>query len=215
MNICKCGCGQVVKNQYIHGHNRKGIKELESTKLKHRLLMLGNNNPMRNPTSRDKMIKTVTGKPKRKPSLKQFICEICGVSFEASGHSHRRFCDTCGEEANKQKRHRGTEKYKLWIHRWLRTPIGRANSAKSGSSRRWRSTNPQFYARRIRQLHQLKESCNICGCAYKETHEIDHIIPLFRGGTDDWDNLQPICYECHKNKTSKQQLGRRLEYAIR
>lgn len=202
MNICKCGCGQEVNNQYAHGHNSKGRKVLESTKLKHRLLMLGNNNPMKNPDSRDKMIKRVTGKPKRKPLLKQFRCEICGIPFEASGHSRRKFCDTCGNETNSHKRQRGTEKYKLRVHRWLRTPNGRASSAKSGISRRQHSTNPQAYANRIRQLHQSKELCNVCGCEYKENHEIDHIIPLFKGGTDIWNNLQPICYECHKKKTA-------------
>lgn len=31
--------------------------------------------------------------------------------------------------------------------------------------------------------------------------EIDHIIPLFKGGTDDRENLQPLCIPCHEEKT--------------
>lgn len=31
--------------------------------------------------------------------------------------------------------------------------------------------------------------------------EVDHIVPLFKGGTDDMDNLQGLCTECHKTKT--------------
>lgn len=32
--------------------------------------------------------------------------------------------------------------------------------------------------------------------------EIDHIIELDKGGTNDLDNLQPLCKACHKAKTS-------------
>jgi 5-methylcytosine-specific restriction enzyme A len=31
--------------------------------------------------------------------------------------------------------------------------------------------------------------------------QVDHIVPLFKGGTDDMDNLQPLCSDCHKTKT--------------
>jgi 5-methylcytosine-specific restriction enzyme A len=31
--------------------------------------------------------------------------------------------------------------------------------------------------------------------------QVDHIKPLHKGGTDDMDNLQPLCVECHKVKT--------------
>jgi len=208
MNKCKCGCGQVVKNQYVLGHNRKGIKALESTKLKHRLLMLGDNNPMRNPATRAKMVKGVTGKPKRKPLLKQFICGECGISFEASGHSHRKFCEACGSENSTQTRHRETPQYKEVRLRWNHSPSGRAAMAESGMKRRNHSTNPKTYAKRIKQLHELKEACNICNCPYTLKHQVDHIIPLSFGGTDEWDNLQPICYKCHADKTRKENLSR-------
>jgi len=31
--------------------------------------------------------------------------------------------------------------------------------------------------------------------------ELDHIVPLSRGGSDDDDNKQPLCAECHYRKT--------------
>jgi 5-methylcytosine-specific restriction enzyme A len=34
--------------------------------------------------------------------------------------------------------------------------------------------------------------------------EVDHIIPKSQGGTDDMDNLQCICTECHKDKTQQE-----------
>lgn len=33
--------------------------------------------------------------------------------------------------------------------------------------------------------------------------EVDHILPLFKGGTDDLENLQSLCGECHARKTAE------------
>jgi hypothetical protein len=30
--------------------------------------------------------------------------------------------------------------------------------------------------------------------------QVDHVIPLSRGGTDDWDNLAPACRWCNMEK---------------
>lgn len=40
--------------------------------------------------------------------------------------------------------------------------------------------------------------CNYCGST--ENLEIDHIIPLSRGGTNDPDNLQILCKTCNRKK---------------
>lgn len=34
--------------------------------------------------------------------------------------------------------------------------------------------------------------------------EVDHTIPLSKGGTDDDSNLEAICTPCHKVKTQKE-----------
>jgi len=31
--------------------------------------------------------------------------------------------------------------------------------------------------------------------------ELDHVVPLFKGGADDETNLQGLCKECHHRKT--------------
>lgn len=31
--------------------------------------------------------------------------------------------------------------------------------------------------------------------------EVDHVVPLFKGGADDESNLQSLCRECHDTKT--------------
>lgn len=32
--------------------------------------------------------------------------------------------------------------------------------------------------------------------------EVDHVVPLFKGGTNDESNLQPLCRPCHVDKTT-------------
>ena len=43
-------------------------------------------------------------------------------------------------------------------------------------------------------------SCKAKGVITQAT-ELDHITPLFKGGTNDIDNLQGLCADCHKDKT--------------
>ncbi len=32
---------------------------------------------------------------------------------------------------------------------------------------------------------------------------VDHIVPKRQGGTDDWNNLQGLCWKCHQTKTAR------------
>lgn len=45
--------------------------------------------------------------------------------------------------------------------------------------------------------------CNLCrNILVPSNFEIDHIIPLSCGGRNHYDNLQALCYNCHKFKTN-------------
>lgn len=52
---------------------------------------------------------------------------------------------------------------------------------------------------------KIKESqnhaCNICSLPLSEYFQIDHMIALQYGGTDDEQNLQALCCECHAKKS--------------
>ena len=43
--------------------------------------------------------------------------------------------------------------------------------------------------------------CGMCNNTMDYTYEIDHRIPLFKGGTNDINNLMALCRNCHGKKT--------------
>ena len=53
----------------------------------------------------------------------------------------------------------------------------------------------------------LCQSCLMQG-RYVTATDVDHIVPIAHGGTDDESNLQSLCHECHKVKTAKERLRR-------
>ena len=52
----------------------------------------------------------------------------------------------------------------------------------------------------------FKNKCALCNEPLKSNgYEIDHKIPLFNGGSDEDNNLQPLCKSCHKEKSIEEQ----------
>ena len=49
-----------------------------------------------------------------------------------------------------------------------------------------------------------KWKCEICNNLLTANYEIDHIIALYLGGTNEKDNLQACCPECHRTKTRQE-----------
>ena len=50
-----------------------------------------------------------------------------------------------------------------------------------------------------------KWRCATCNHMLDETFEIDHVTPLFRGGTNSEINLQALCKRCHAMKSALEQ----------
>lgn len=46
-------------------------------------------------------------------------------------------------------------------------------------------------------------ACVYCGISTAEKYEVDHIIPLSRGGSDYPENLQILCMRCNRSKHTK------------
>ncbi|MBA7544890.1 hypothetical protein ES705_37251 [subsurface metagenome] len=49
---------------------------------------------------------------------------------------------------------------------------------------------------------RILEKCNYrcMKCGIKDNLEVDHIIPLSRGGREDEDNMQILCSKCNRKK---------------
>lgn len=63
-----------------------------------------------------------------------------------------------------------------------------------------------------RRARILSRDCGVCLPCQRagrvtEAVEVDHIVAIVNGGTDDDDNLQAICKACHEVKTAAD-LGR-------
>ena len=65
---------------------------------------------------------------------------------------------------------------------------------------------------RIMQGQPLCRMCDEKGLVTPGA-EMDHIVPLFMGGSNDDDNLQMLCVECHRKK-SADDLGVRFKPTI-
>lgn len=70
------------------------------------------------------------------------------------------------------------------------------------ATKRWSGRKlTEWRARKLRE----EPLCRHCRQAGRVTAaaELDHVIPLERGGTYDDENICPLCADCHKAKTAK------------
>ncbi len=100
-----------------------------------------------------------------------------------------------------------------------------ANKERAAASRRaWKKANPDkvlfyfqqrkhrertapggpFYPGRVDYKLRIKEFHGLCAYCLKAPYtELDHAIPLSRGGTNYPDNVWPCCLPCNRNKKAK------------
>ena len=74
-------------------------------------------------------------------------------------------------------------------------------SAKNRAKERLRMY-ANLFTRDIRKQILKKDSiCALCGSNEKLT--IDHIKPISKGGKNEIDNIQILCFKCNRNKSDK------------
>lgn len=74
----------------------------------------------------------------------------------------------------------------------------------SNTSRHARGYGSTWDKIRIQVLRRDKSLCQPCLRNNRTAlaNQVDHITPKAKGGTDDMDNLQAICPDCHRDKTA-------------
>lgn len=77
-----------------------------------------------------------------------------------------------------------------------KTSDKRASPSQRGYDAKWRRIRAAF----------LKAHPNCDACGAPASH-VDHRTPLRDGGSNKWDNLQPLCASCHSRKTAAQDGG--------
>ncbi|WP_374223780.1 HNH endonuclease [Streptomyces sp. ISL-11] len=60
-------------------------------------------------------------------------------------------------------------------------------------------------SRRSRALARDRFRCQFCGS--RQELEVDHIVPVARGGTWAPSNLRTLCRPCHRQKTHEDRIG--------
>ena len=51
--------------------------------------------------------------------------------------------------------------------------------------------------------------CKNCNVILDASYEVDHIIPLYLGGSNDIKNLRALCRNCHGKKTLEDNMKRK------
>ena len=49
--------------------------------------------------------------------------------------------------------------------------------------------------------------CSHCNNLLDNTYEVDHIVALYKGGTNELNNLEALCRNCHGKKTFREKMG--------
>lgn len=81
------------------------------------------------------------------------------------------------------------------------TSVSRINSSGAKSSKRCVSETKKKYV-----ASQQNWMCNKCENKLNHTFEVDHIVSLENGGTNETVNLEALCRECHGQKTAFEHL---------
>lgn len=75
-----------------------------------------------------------------------------------------------------------------------RAPDNRAGSTARGYGYEWQKIRAAFL--------KAYPWCMAAGCT-KPATDVDHVKPLAKGGTSDWENLASYCHSHHSKKTAR------------
>lgn len=87
---------------------------------------------------------------------------------------------------------------------WGILPIDSEGNDINGTANRKYGPRSISNSKRYDVLRRDKFQCVLCGASGSEGNlEVDHIVPVSRGGSDDIGNLRCLCFRCNRGKHSK------------
>ena len=78
--------------------------------------------------------------------------------------------------------------------------------------RKSRGMSSRPWARLAYQI-KVRDEWKCVKCGKPGRMEVDHVIPIWNGGTDDEANLQTLCRGCHIDKSRGEVYNRKQVYA--
>lgn len=129
-------------------------------------------------------------------------CIDCGKRI---GHKARQpRCGNCRQRYRYQTEKRARELHKATAQRYLATPAGREVAREHVRRRRakMKEIEPILSIEQWRiVLAKYDNRCAYCGS--RKRIEMDHVIPLSKGGTHDIHNVVPACRSCNNKKNAQ------------
>jgi 5-methylcytosine-specific restriction endonuclease McrA len=153
-----------------------------------------------------------------------FIGEPCSVGHVSERYVSTSQCCDCvtvwrtnwrsanREKFNHQERDRraaSPQKYRDRDKAWRSLPRSRAIKTEIQRKRRARKFgfDEHYTADDVKQIYAGQRGrCAYCRVCLGDGYEVDHIVPLARGGADNRRNIQLVCAPCNRRKQAKDPL---------
>jgi hypothetical protein len=122
------------------------------------------------------------------PYKRQSFCPICNTEFESRRRSNNQWTSVCSKACEQRRRNPiPRPDYDPRTRRYQRecNAPGLSRTERVALMRRWTKQH---------------RACAYCG---QPATAIDHIVPLFRGGTNYEGNLAPVCRRCNSSKGTR------------
>ena len=145
-----------------------------------------------------------------------YLGAACKYGHQGLRYFSNRCCVDCTKRKNDQTKEYRKEYYKKWFsdrpgysteksREWKKKNEEKAKiqSRLHSHKRRQQKRDGKITAEQISDLFEKqKGTCVVCKCPLTK-YQIDHILPLSKGGNHSIDNVQLLCPTCNRNKCNK------------
>lgn len=134
------------------------------------------------------------------------LCVVCGTAWEKADGPGRppKYCGEACRTAQKAAYYaENADRIRERQAAYFRTPEGRATAVRSGAKRRALKRGaeaPLTAAEWAAILDRYEGRCYVCAAP---AEELEHVVPLSRGGSHSFENVRPSCRECNRGAGGK------------